>query len=215
MKRRVYRQRGESGEVMLESLIVYIITVFLLFFILALFSVLFQRWNIQTIAHEAAAKAAQTYRLSSADIVTGHLSQSQAADVPLYRYMFGGEDLKRAAENKAVPYIRDRLVRTTFTKSVEEPEISVAVRQDELSRRHIEVTITGAYTVPFGTALSYFGFDSIIRYSVTAYAQCLDMIDYINTVDFCSHEITLDRFGSGAVDLFNSVLQLLNKWFGK
>ena len=36
---------NESGEVMLEGLIVYTITVFLLFFLLAIFSVLFQAWN--------------------------------------------------------------------------------------------------------------------------------------------------------------------------
>ena len=40
--------KDENGEVMLESLIVYSVTIFLLFFILAIFSVLFQRWNIQT-----------------------------------------------------------------------------------------------------------------------------------------------------------------------
>ena len=35
--------KNENGEVMLESLIVYSVTIFLLFFILAIFSVLFQR----------------------------------------------------------------------------------------------------------------------------------------------------------------------------
>ena len=48
--------KNENGEVMLESLIVYSVTIFLLFFILAIFSVLFQRWNIQTIANEAATR---------------------------------------------------------------------------------------------------------------------------------------------------------------
>lgn len=57
------KEKYDKGEVMPESLIVYTITIFLLFFILAIFSVLFQRWNIQTIANESATRVAQTYNL--------------------------------------------------------------------------------------------------------------------------------------------------------
>ena len=53
--------KNENGEVMLESLIVYSVTIFLLFFILAIFSVLFQHWNIQTVANESVIRVAQTY----------------------------------------------------------------------------------------------------------------------------------------------------------
>lgn len=53
--------KNEKGEVMLESLIVYSVTIFLLFFILAIFSVLFQHWNIQTVANESVIRVAQTY----------------------------------------------------------------------------------------------------------------------------------------------------------
>ena len=41
--------KNENGEVMLEFLIVYMVTIFLLFFIISIFEVLFQRWNIQAI----------------------------------------------------------------------------------------------------------------------------------------------------------------------
>ena len=57
------KEKYDKGEVMPEALIVYTITIFLLFFILAIFSVLFQRWNIQTIANESATRVAQTYNL--------------------------------------------------------------------------------------------------------------------------------------------------------
>ena len=53
--------KNENGEVMLESLIVYSVTIFLLFFILAIFSVPFQHWNIQTVANESVIRVAQTY----------------------------------------------------------------------------------------------------------------------------------------------------------
>ncbi len=69
--------KNENREVMLESLIVYSVTIFLLFFILTIFSVFFQRWNIQTIANEAATRVAQTYKLMDADVVTDYVSKAR------------------------------------------------------------------------------------------------------------------------------------------
>lgn len=80
--------KNENGDVMLESLIVYSVTIFLLFFILAIFSVLFQRWNIQTIANESATRVAQTYKLMDADVDTGYVSKSEVAEVREYRYIW-------------------------------------------------------------------------------------------------------------------------------
>ncbi len=188
---------NESGEVMLEGLIVYTITVFLLFFLLAIFSVLFQAWNVQTIANETAAKAAATYKLADSDLADPYVSVDQITGISRFRYWFGDDSLEREAETKSFEYSQDRLQKTTYTKAVTQPEVAVQVKEDTLARRHIEVTITGEYTVPFGEALSYFGFDSIAHYETTASAECLDLIDYIDTVDFagkqCSqliHDIT-------------------------
>ena len=72
---------NESGEVMLEGLIVYTITVFLLFFLLAIFSVLFQAWNVQTIANETAAKAAATYKLADSDLADPYVSVDQITGI--------------------------------------------------------------------------------------------------------------------------------------
>ena len=174
---------NESGEVMLEGLIVYTITVFLLFFLLAIFSVLFQAWNVQTIANETAAKAAATYKLADSDLADPYVS---------------------------FEYSQDRLQKTTYTKAVTQPEVVVQVKEDTLARRHIEVTITGEYTVPFGEALSYFGFDSIAHYETTASAECLDLIDYIDTVDFAGKQCSLDILGSSLVGAINKMMKLIH-----
>lgn len=162
---------NESGEVMLEGLIVYTITVFLLFFLLAIFSVLFQAWNVQTIANETAAKAAATYKLADSDLADPYVSVDQITGISRFRYWFGDDSLEREAETKSFEYSQDRLQKTTYTKAVTQPEVAVQVKEDTLARRHIEVTITGEYTVPFGEALSYFGFDSIAHYETTASAE--------------------------------------------
>ena len=201
---------NDSGEVMLEGLIVYTITVFLLFFLLAIFSVLFQAWNVQTIANETAAKAAATYKLADSDLADPYVSVDQITGISRFRYWFGDDSLEREAETKSFEYSQDRLQKTTYTKAVTQPEVAVQVKEDTLARRHIEVTITGEYTVPFGEALSYFGFDSIAHYETTASAECLDLIDYIDTVDFAGKQCSLDILGSSLVGAINKMMKLIH-----
>lgn len=201
---------NESGEVMLEGLIVYTITVFLLFFLLAIFSVLFQAWNVQTIANETAAKAAATYKLADSDLADPYVSVDQITGISRFRYWFGDDSLEREAETKSFEYSQDCLQKTTYTKAVTQPEVAVQVKEDTLARRHIEVTITGEYTVPFGEALSYFGFDSIAHYETTASAECLDLIDYIDTVDFAGKQCSLDILGSSLVGAINKMMKLIH-----
>ena len=201
---------NESGEVMLEGLIVYTITVFLLFFLLAIFSVLFLAWNVQTIANETAAKAAATYKLADSDLADPYVSVDQITGISRFRYWFGDDSLEREAETKSFEYSQDRLQKTTYTKAVTQPEVAVQVKEDTLARRHIEVTITGEYTVPFGEALSYFGFDSIAHYETTASAECLDLIDYIDTVDFAGKQCSLDILGSSLVGAINKMMKLIH-----
>lgn len=207
------KEKHDKGDVMLESLIVYTITIFLLFFILAIFSVLFQRWNIQVIANEAATRVAQTYRFSSADTVTGEVEEKDITNVDHYRYVFSGDELETLAQDKIREYAKERLKKTTFTKDVKEPEITANVVHDGMARRHIEVTIKGEYSVPFGQALSYFGFDSTTVYETTAYAECIDLSDYINTVDFVEDQVSLNQFNSKFVKMVNKILKLFDNIF--
>jgi hypothetical protein len=207
--------KNENGEVMLESLIVYSVTIFLLFFILAIFSVLFQRWNIQTIANEAATRVAQTYKLMDADIVTGYVSKAEVIEVREYRYIWKNSELQNCAKTKIEDYASERLKKTTFTKNVTEPQFDINVTKDSLARRHIEVKISGEYSVPFGQALSYFGFGSTTKYEVTAYADCVDIIDYVNTVDYVENQTSLNQFGSKTIGLINAILKLFDNILGE
>ena len=195
-------------------MIVYTITIFLLFFILAIFCVLFQRWNIQVIANESATRVAQTYRFSDADTVTGEVKESEITNVEQYRYLFGNaETLEASAQDRIQTYAKDRLKKTTFTKDVVEPTVTVKVVRDALARRHVEVTIKGEYSVPFGEALSYFGFGSTTVYETTAYAECLDFSDYINTVDFVEDRVSLSDFDSSFIGMVDKILKMFDNIF--
>lgn len=208
MRRLKRFRKNQNGELMLEALIVYSITVFLLFFILAIFSVLFQRWNIQTIANESAVKVAQTYKLLDANVVSGFAEEEDILGIRPYRYVWNGAEAEDAVNEKVLAYVPERLRKTTFTKEVTEPKIIVEVVRDSLARRHIALTIIGEYTVPFGEALAYFGFGRTTEYKVTAYADCVDLIDYVNTTDFIATQTSLGKFESVTIEFIDSVLKL-------
>ncbi len=115
-----------------------------------------------------------------------------------------------AAKLKIQNYINRRLDHTSFVNKLAEPEISFEVKKDALSNRHVKVTVTEKFTVPFGEALTYFGYSNVIQYEATAYAECLDIIDYINMVDFVDQQTSLKALGSDTVKMVNSILKLFN-----
>ena len=206
-------RKDENGMIMIETLIVFTVTIFLLFFILAIFSVMYQRWNIQTIANETAAKISQTYRFKNEDLYDTELSKSDITSVKHYRYFFGSKkDLANQNKMRVNDYAKNRLARTTYTIDVSEPTITYEIKSDSLARRHVELTIEGEYSVPFGDMLAYFGFDSTIKYKTTAYAECVDLIDFMNTVDFVDNFVDMD---SKAIKLIDSFTGLLNTIFQK
>lgn len=205
------RLKKNSGEVMIESLVVYTITIFLLFFILALFSALYQRWNVQTIANESATRYAQTYRFDNKDVSSGYITKDQLTEVKDYRYV--GDSLEISAKNEIISYAKNRLKKTTYTQDVIEPRIDVKVVKDDVSRRHVEVTIEGEYYVPFGEALNYFGMNENLKYKTVAYAECVDLVDYINTTDYINNQVESNVFNSGIVKAIDSVLSLLTNIF--
>lgn len=105
MEKRKSNIRSEKGEIMLEAMIVYIITLFLLFFILAIFSILYQRWNLQTIADETVARMAQTYRFSTAEESSGYVEKEDLVKVGKYRYVLkSSNNLKKTVESRIQNY---------------------------------------------------------------------------------------------------------------
>ena len=120
------------------------------------------------------------------------------------------KNMEESIDKRISDYASWRLEKSTFTKHVQEPTIKTVVHPDALGRRHLEVTITGAYTVPFGEVMSYFGFEYPIVYEVKAYATCIDMIDYINFVDYVDTQTNLSGKLVGFID---SILALFDNIF--
>lgn len=177
----------ESGEVMIESLIVYLVTFTLLFMVLALMMITYQKFTINTVASDVAVKMAQNIRFSSVDIADGEYSKDDLTSVSAYRYLFGKEsDLRAKIEKSGIKYATNRLMKTTFKGVVTKnnTDISVKLISDGPALRHITVTVKGEYKLPFDEMLDFFGLSKIKKFEAVESAECIDILDYVNYIDF-------------------------------
>ena len=81
----VRKRQSESGEVMLEGMIVVIVTLFVLLWILGLGFLFYQRYVVSVVTNDAAVKIAATYNNPTADIVMGFVTTEDMRSRSLYR----------------------------------------------------------------------------------------------------------------------------------
>jgi hypothetical protein len=94
-------------------------------------------------------------------------------------------------------------------------DVTTEIKSDYLARRHVEVTVTSKFVVPFHNAFEYIGLGNALTYRATGYADCVDLLDYLNTVEFVDHATDPKRwFKSKTVKAINSLLSLIDKFVG-
>ena len=100
--------------------------------------------------------------------------------------------------------------RASFALEQSTPEITARTVHDGLAQRHIEVDITVRYEIPVGWVLRLIGIDRVVEYHATGRAVCLDLSDYIYTVN-TANAFTNITLGSKLAGAFNSVSGLAQK----
>jgi len=214
MCNRISGEKHNNGEIMLEGLLVVIVTMFLLLFVIAMFSYLFFRWNIQTAANDTAARYAQSYSYiaygGNVSLDTGKPAMVGDISIDPYRYIF----LHSPEKTTAIDYANDRLRKSTAGFAIGSPKIDIKIISDIIGRRHVEVKITGNYKVLMQDvfAIKIFRLDRVFSYEVYGYADCVDLLDYLNTVNYIEW-VANDALNSKVVDLLNNIIELVGKFF--
>ena len=208
--------KNQDGMIMIEGLIVFTFTIFLLMMVLGMFTFLYQVWNIKSVANETAARLAQTYPYSEpasqAAMISGEISSSQALKLRPYRYLINKSGFEADAVERANSFAAYRLEGLLFNGGSGDIQIQTEIVSDSLARRHVEVTITSRFIVLFQAVMDGFGMGDAFTFTVTAYADCVDMLDYLNTVDFTRHATSLEWTGSKTLTFVNGILKLISKF---
>lgn len=204
----------ESGEVMLEGMIVTIITVFMLIWILGVGFVYYQRYVTTVVTNDAAKKIASTYNNTSSDIIMGYVGTEALTSRDLYRRFKAGK-LESINEERAAAYVKYILNKANFVGVVEDVDVELELVLDSTTRRHVKLVTTCTYNTPFGEGLEMFGMDGVYTYQAKACSDCTDYADYISTVDY-GHAWTDGTFTNGTgilgsvVDLINTLVKAYN-----
>ena len=207
-----------DGMEAVEGVIVLTVMTFLFVFFLSFGFLFYQQSVVLTTANDTASRIAQSYAYGGADPVMGFISKAMRVGLSPYRYWTGKLENKRSdmGEKFAVWYLK----KASFAIPQGEPVVQVRTVHDGLAQRHVEVEITARYELPLGGILTYIGVDKIVEYHAVGRAVCVDLSDYIysvNTADAFTNQTlgsklvgTINSFSGLAQHVHELVLKLIN-----
>ena len=198
-KRRI---EGEKGEIMLEAIIILTVTMFILFWLIGLSFLYYERYVISIVTNDAAKKVAASYNYPNSDVIMGYVDVKTVISKDTYRH-FGlkgdvtGRTLQSMNVDRAEAYVKYMLDITNFPGTVENVEVTLKQKNDAMLRKHIEVTTTCKMFTPLSGVFDFFGMEQIQEFGNTAYAEVVDYQDYYSTVAYAkSFESALSSCGS-------------------
>jgi len=202
------KKHKQSGELAIESMLVMIPVLFVLIFLIALGFNYYQQWNVQSTANDVAVKIAQTYSLLDCDIYTGNPTDNDLYEKPLYRYIFSSGKYESKNDARANELAIEILENSSFGYgNAADAVISVNTEYDSLARRHINVTIETKQKIPFSEGFELFGMGGERTFTATASAECIDMMDYVSTVNFVKNADSFIK-----IPVVDDAVKMIDSW---
>lgn len=201
------RKRPNRGEVIIEATIVIPLCLAILFAVIEIGMVLYRQTQITVAANETAYNIAMVYRNANLEPMTGFTTSNEVVDIRPYRYFLWKKDeLDRRNKEKAEWYASSLVQMGAISGGDSYPVVRVSVDEGSLSnlRRRINVVVTDTYKIPGGDILKIFGVEPTITIEAKASSDCVDMIDYMNTVGYLMHlekTLTKDTFLSSVAEM--------------
>lgn len=180
----------DNGEVMLESTLVMVVTMFLLIALISLGFLFYQQAMINTVASDLATDIASAYKLAGVESDSDGIPANAYNDIELYRTSLSISNMKAShrnnAEEKLLP---ERVKLTTLGISDKTPVVdSFDITVDNVGRMHVDVSVSMECDILFGGALEYFGIvKSTPKFSASGRAECLDVTAYASHVQFLDY----------------------------
>lgn len=176
------KDSNERGNVVIEASITMTIAVVMVAVLIQLGLFMYQKNLMDTVATETAVRVANVYGLTYRDPIYGYIDKSEFYNTDLYRYvanMFTSSH-DETVERKATWYSLYRLKKGELTK-FENLKVNVEVIQkpETLIQHQIVVTIETDIQIPL---TSIWGGDNSRTYVAVGKADCIDLLDYFNTV---------------------------------
>lgn len=182
---------SEKGEITIEAIIVVLFSMFTIMILMDFGFMAYNKFNVTKTASEAATDVANVYAHQEAEPFLGYVDLSNFYQHNLYRHfkatLFGQQETKmdRSFREKARWYACYRIQKSEYISSSSSYDDVKAelVDRGELGRLQIKVTMTRKYKVMSADIFGLFGLQTEYTCQGTGYAECVDTIDYINSLN--------------------------------
>lgn len=210
-----------SGEVMIESTIVTIITIMVLIFLIAIGFLIYQQVLMSDIATESATAIARNYKFSS-EVINGNNYSSITIDdkyyekIKRYRTTFNVASIKEANKRFSKSYINNRMPITSMSFD-NDLVIDTDINSSSPGRTFVTVTISMDANLLFDGVLSYGNMDDdATSLSASATAECLDVTGYTSMVAYEHYLASKERDEKAKFDnSINNIKFIIDKVLGK
>lgn len=202
------KRKNESGEVMIEGMIVMVITMLMLVWILGIGFIYYQKYVVRIATNDVAKKIAMTYENPASDIIMGYVSK----DDILGRALYKTPELTHTNQLRSESYVKYIMDKANFNGTVKAVDVDVTQKHDAIGRSHITVTTECTFQTPFSEGLEIFGMSGKRTYRVTASADSTSISDYVSTFAI------VDAFANGSIvsggKLGKSFVKMINSLAG-
>lgn len=189
-KRSTRKTQNDSGEVMIESTIVTIVTMIVLIFLIAVGFLIYQQVMMSSVAAEAATAIARNYKFSSYDtMITSDDYSSIIIDddyydkIKKYRTTFNFGSIKSINQTFTENYVNERLPVTSMSYD-NNLDITANITQSAVGRIYVTVSVSMTPQLLFDGVLTYGGMDENTQLSAYSTAECLDITGYAGLINY-------------------------------
>lgn len=180
-------KKDNDGSIVIEATLVLSTCMFLLFLMISIGMILYRQALVTATANQTASDIAMIYPYLSKEPATGFTAEYDFDSASeLYRYMLGLADAhKTENKDKAEWYANALLKKGSLSDSQNGPaQVDVRIEGGNALRRDITVKITETYPLPVAGLFQLFGLPGELEITAVGAAECVDMIDFMDTVNF-------------------------------
>lgn len=197
----------EKGSITIEATLVTVTCLAALFIMIGFGMVLYRQSLVTAAANQAASDVAMIYPYIDRDPNTGFTGPYDFDDPgALYRYfLWKAGRVKSENIDKAQWYANALLAQGSLGAMTTPAEVTVDITAGGALRRKITVTVTDIYEIPASDIFKMFGLPGEIEITAAATAQCVDMIDYMDTTNLLNYVV--DK-----ATPFSDLVSAVDKW---
>ena len=173
------KNKGERGEVVVEASIIVTLSMLVITIMLYVGMILYQQTLVSVMANQTASNLAQVYSNNLKDPFAGYIEPEKVYQSITYSNM-KTDAYVQVLEQKANIFAQYRLKSSRIlAEGTTSVEVELVKKPNEILKSQLVVTINDKYDMPL---VSMFGANSIVEFSSTGRADCVDILEYINGV---------------------------------